>query len=61
MEGDETKQIKLIKGAGVDTNPPSAACSGAAEASLAVVKGAIVILPGYEHRSKPAIVHRLLT
>lgn len=60
MEGDKTKQIKLIKGTHVATNPPLQ-CAIAPQTSLAPVKGAIVILPGYERRSKPATVHCLLT
>lgn len=52
MEGDKTKQIKLIKGTHVATNPPLQ--FAVPQTSLAPVKQAIVILPGYERRSKPA-------
>jgi len=60
VEGDKTKQIKLIKGARVAANP-LLQCANAPQTSLAVVKEVIVILPGYERRSKLAIVHCLLT
>lgn len=60
MEGDKTKQIKLIKGTHVATNP-TLRYANTPQTSLAAVKGAIVILPGYEARSKPAIVGCLLT
>lgn len=58
--GIKQKQIKLIKGACVATYPPLQRAN-APQTSLAVLKGVIVILPGYERRSKLAIVHCLLT
>lgn len=59
MEGDKTKQIKLIKAAHVATNPRLQYTS-APQTSLTPVK-AIVALPGYERTSKPRTVHRLFT
>lgn len=60
VEGDKTKQIKLIKDARVATNP-LLQNANTPQTSLAPVKRTIVILPGYEHRSKLSAVHRLLT